>query len=97
MPSVAIYGDSGMGKTMIMEKFRLVRRDNQDENRATIRMRMRRRGITKEGRSPTVEIPAAAASAQVASSGGNGGGDKNLPSLWRGPPVLPGDTAPIVR
>jgi hypothetical protein len=22
MPSVAIYGDSGMGKTMIMEKFR---------------------------------------------------------------------------
>ena len=23
MPSVAIYGDSGMGKTMIMEKFRL--------------------------------------------------------------------------
>src|ERR1700692_265149 len=23
MPSIAIYGDSGMGKTMIMEKFRL--------------------------------------------------------------------------
>jgi hypothetical protein len=58
---------------------------------------MRRRGITKEGRSPTVEIPAAAASAQVASSGGNGGWNKHRPSLSRGPTFCPADTSPIVR
>ena len=73
-----------------------VRRDNQDENRPTIRMDGAA-GISKEGRSPTVDIPAAAASAQVASSGGHGGWVRIGLLLSRGPTSCPADTSPIVR
>jgi hypothetical protein len=62
---------------------------------ATIRMRIARQsgreraaaGMTKDGRSPIVEIPAAAASAQVASSGGHGVRDR--PSLVERTDFLP--------
>ena len=50
----------------------VVRHDDQDENCATIRMKMCRHRVTKEGRSPTVDTPTAAA-APMASSDGNGG------------------------
>ncbi|HYA75252.1 MAG TPA: NACHT domain-containing protein [Roseiarcus sp.] len=44
MPSLAIYGDSGMGKTMLMQKFCEIWRDNLSEGRATIWMRFFGRG-----------------------------------------------------
>ena len=51
----------------------LLRRDNQDGNPATIRMRCAAAGVTKGGRSPTGVTPAAASTPEGASFGGNGG------------------------
>ena len=79
-------------------KVERLRRDNQDENCPTIRMRQyAAAGISKEGRSPTVDIPAAAASAKVASSAVTAAGLGIGLLSSRGPTSCPADTSPIVR
>jgi transposase len=71
-----------------------VRRDNQDENPATIRMRCAAAGVTKGGRSPTGVTPAAALTPEGPHLAVTAAG-KESASPSRGPILWPAGMSPI--